>query len=175
MPYWYILFVNTGREHHLSNWINQRFSDKHLKSFFPTRELFYKKSGNAYTRILTMFPGYLFIETEICSTEFLQHIWFIIKTSEDIIRILKYGDSDEITLQEDECRELKRLLNNDHCVELSVGFIEGDKIIVQEGPLMGRESIIKKINRHKREAFIDLEIMGGVRRVKIGLEVLKRI
>jgi len=60
-------------------------------------------------------------------------------------------------------------------IESSIGFIEGDRIYIEKGPLEGRESMIHKINRHKMEALIDLEIMGGLRQVAIGLEVLRKI
>lgn len=173
---WYILFVFTGREHHISNKINQHFHNGCLISFIPMRELFFKKSGKVHKRQITMFPGYVFIETKLCSKEFLKHLWPVTKTlSNDIIRLLRYGDSDEIAVHEDEYKSLKGLLNNNQCVEVSTGFIEGDKIYIEEGPLIGKESIIRKINKHKKVALIDLEIMGGIRQVTIGLEVLRKI
>jgi len=173
MLYWYVLFVITGREHHIANKL-KKFNEN-FTPFIPMRELFYKKSGKVHKEMKIIFPSYVFIETSLCSTEFLLNTYYLIRTSQDIIRILRYDDSDAIAVNEDECKSLMHLCNNNHCIEASVGFIEGDRIYVEKGPLEGRESIKRKINRHKLEALIELEIMGGLRQVTIGLEVLRKI
>ncbi|MEG2506006.1 MAG: KOW motif-containing protein, partial [Carnobacterium sp.] len=62
----------------------------------------------------------------------------------------------------------------DHVVDMSVGYIIGDKIIVRDGPLKGKEGSIKKIDRHKRIAFIEVEFLGEVRETKVGLEIITK-
>jgi len=37
------------------------------------------------------------------------------------------------------------------------------------------ESIVKKVNRHKREALIEIEIMGDARLVTVALEIVKKV
>lgn len=37
------------------------------------------------------------------------------------------------------------------------------------------ESIVRRINRHKRQALIELEIMGDVRMVTVALEIVKKV
>lgn len=56
----------------------------------------------------------------------------------------------------------------------SVGIIEGDKIVVTSGPLVGKGGCIKKINRHKHEAIVEMEVMGAVREVRVMLEVVEK-
>jgi len=178
MSYWYIFFALTGREQHITNRLNQHFHNEAFTTFTaftPMLEVLFRNSGKVHKEMKIMFPGYVFIESELCSVEFLQYASHLIRTSKDIIKILKYGDSDEIAIREDERTLLMLLCNDNHCIETSVGFAEGDRIYIEKGPLEGRESMIRKINRHKMEALIDLEIMGGLRRVAIGLEVLRKI
>lgn len=67
------------------------------------------------------------------------------------------------------------LCNDDHCIESSSGIKEGSKIIITDGPLKGFESAIKKVNRHKRQALIELEFMGSMRMVSVALEVLEKV
>jgi transcriptional antiterminator NusG len=57
---------------------------------------------------------------------------------------------------------------------MSKGIIEGDHIIVESGPLKGYEGFIKKIDRHKRIAFIDVELFNTVTTVKVGLEIVSK-
>ena len=42
------------------------------------------------------------------------------------------------------------------------------------GALVGLEGRIKKINRHKREAIVEMEMMGAVRKVAVMLEVVEK-
>jgi transcriptional antiterminator NusG len=58
---------------------------------------------------------------------------------------------------------------------MSKGIVVGDKIKVTEGALVGSESLIKKINRHKMEAMIQVKLMGDYRDVVVGLEVIEKL
>ena len=70
---------------------------------------------------------------------------------------------------------LKKLLGADYCIQESIGYVEGDKVIIKSGGLMGSESRIKKINRHKREAVLEINILGDMRQVIVALEIIKKI
>ena len=59
-------------------------------------------------------------------------------------------------------------------VELSTGVVEGDTVIILNGPLMGHDGLIKKIDRHKRLAYLELEMLGRKKTVKFGLEILAK-
>jgi transcriptional antiterminator NusG len=78
-------------------------------------------------------------------------------------------------MKESEKNMMISLCNNEHCIEASYGVIEGDKIRVFEGPLKGLESVVRKVNRHKKEAVIEIEIMGDVRLVTVALEVVDKV
>ena len=61
-----------------------------------------------------------------------------------------------------------------HVVEMSEGFIEGDKVVVTSGPLRGREAQISKIDRHKRLAWLDMRMLGRNKSIKVGLEIVSK-
>ena len=61
-----------------------------------------------------------------------------------------------------------------HVVEMSQGVIEGDTVMVTEGPLKGREALITKIDRHKRLAYLDMHMFGRTKSVRIGLEIVRK-
>ena len=54
-------------------------------------------------------------------------------------------------------------------------MIVGDRVTITEGPLAGYESYIKKINRHKMEAVVQIEMMNAPRDVTVGLEIVKKL
>lgn len=51
----------------------------------------------------------------------------------------------------------------------------GDRIIVTLEPLKGRESIIKKIDRHKRCTEIKVTFLGDIRCASVALEVISKV
>ena len=66
------------------------------------------------------------------------------------------------------------LLGGSQVVAMSEGYIEGDEIIVLSGPLIGRTAQIKKIDRHKRVAYLDVQMCGRTKTIKLGLEIVRK-
>jgi transcriptional antiterminator NusG len=94
----------------------------------------------------------------------------------DVYALLHYGENkSDVALREKEREYWECSFDENFCATGSVGFIEGDMIRITSGVLVGKESQIKKINRHKREAVVELEMMGALREVRLMLEVIKKI
>ena len=43
-----------------------------------------------------------------------------------------------------------------------------------QGPLKNHESLIRKINRHKRKAWLEMSMFGQSQLVEVGLEIIKK-
>lgn len=172
--YWYILFVKTGREYRVEQLLKEQLDTSMFMPFVPLQECLFKRAGIVKKEQKPLFPGYIFIESEVAGRDFLQKISPLIYASSDIVCVLKYSET-EISMRESERQMLLRLCNENHCIEASCGIMEGDRINIISGPLKGWESIIKKVNRHKRQAWVDIELMGEMRLVCIGLDIVKKI
>lgn len=172
--YWYVLFVKSGKERKVEQYLSKQLNTDVCTPFMPLQEILFKRSGVIKNEIRFLFPGYVFVESMLAGQEFLEVTNHLINKSSDIISLLKYSDT-EIAMKESEKLRLLSLCNNDHCIEASYGIIEGDKIHIFDGPLKGMESIVRKVNRHKREALIEIEIMGDVRLVTVALEVVEKV
>ena len=175
MSYWYIFWALTGHERQVEKRIMNQLYDKDIVLFVPMLETLFKRAGKLKKELNIMFPGYVFVESELESIDFLQRTHRLVRASKDIIGILRYGNSHEIAVREDERATLLRFCNDDHCIESSMGFIEGDKFYIESGPMVGMESVIKEINRKKMEASFELEFMGNITRFTVGLELLRKI
>lgn len=175
MSYWYILWVFTGHERLVEKKIMAQLYEDGIVPFIPMSETLFKRAGKVKKELNIMFPGYVFIESDLESMEFLLRIHHFVKRSKDIIRVLRYGNSDEIAVREDERATLLRFCNDDYCIESSIGFIKGDKFYIESGPMVGMESVIKEINRKKMEASFELEFMGNIMRFTVGLELLRKV
>lgn len=185
--YWYVLFAKTGYEHKVSHEIQNVWRVDGIEPFIPMYDAKFRKSGLIISQKRKLFPGYVFIESEISSAEFWRTTRSFIYESSHTLKLLRYGGSyDEnvsAAVKSEEQQTLQKLFRSsnfcakskDYCIDMSLGFIEGDMIKVIRGPLENHESLIKKIKRHKMEAIIEIELMGEAREITVGLEIIERI
>ena len=182
-PYWwYVLYVRTNTEHKVVDSFQKVYESKRLpyvlETFCPESERYYKDKqsqtiGKTY-RKRPLFPGYVFIETNMPANAFQSVFFDAINSSSDIIRLLRYGESGDIALQQHERQRFEYLFRGNRCIEHSIGYIEGDKIIITGGPLIGMEGNIKKINRHHRSAKIEIDMFNQKQLVDVTLEIVHK-
>ena len=84
------------------------------------------------------------------------------------------GD-DIIALTQNEIDFLLRFAGDEELVKMSQGMIIGDKVVILSGPLKGMESTIQRIDRHKRKAWLNLEMFGRQQLVEVGVEIVKKV
>ena len=166
---WYVIQVLTGSERAICRDLKEVIDDSlYEQCFVPMAEKQHRKDGKYTILKEPLFPGYLFIvshDIEIISVEIRKIFKFK--------RILRTGDS-FAALEPDEVKAFRSLANEDYNITMSKGFIVGDEITVTEGPLKGYEGRIKKIDRHKRTAFMELPFLGRDTRVRVPLEIVSK-
>lgn len=166
---WYVLQVKSGDEKKTIQMCDNIVEDEYIDEIFaPETERMKRYKGEWHKVKSLMFPGYVFISTdrEIDLYENLRKVPALTK-------MLKTGET--ITpISEGEERLIRSLVNKEKVATMSLGYIEGDKLIVSEGPLMGMEAMVKKIDRHKRIAILQVEMFGNMTDVTMGLEVLSK-
>ena len=59
-------------------------------------------------------------------------------------------------------------------IGMSSGVIEGDEIVILEGPLMNRTGWIRKIDRRKRVAYLEMRMFGRTLQTKVGLGIVRK-
>ena len=185
-PYWwYVLFVRAGKENSvveelgrflIGNSKGYLFDVFYLESEQYFRNKKYQIVGHEYKK-RPLFPGYVFVETNMPQKLFIGNYIEYIKNSLNIIKLLSNGQAREgelpsIAVADFERERLEYLFRGKHCLEHSVGYMVGDKITIKSGPLVGREGEIKYVNRHNRSAIIEFEMFGTKVEVKVGLEVI---
>lgn len=69
---------------------------------------------------------------------------------------------------------LKELCSEGNLIGMSQGIIKNGIPIVTQGPLKGREHLIRKIDRHKRTAEIEIRLAGRTERMSVGLEIYEK-
>lgn len=174
MENYYVLFVKAGREEYVKTFLDKRLdSGKHFP-FIPTKIDLFVRRGVTNKQKQVCFPGYVFIKSSYDAMDFILETSSLIKQIKDSYHFLYYGNKSEIMMSKEEQLYLRKLLGIDYCIQDSIGLIKGDKVIITSGPLMGLESSIKKINRHTREAFLEINIMGYTRQIAVALEIAEK-
>ena len=154
MKYCYVLFVKTGYEQKGAYTLKKALPNSLFNPFVPTKERFFRRNGTTMRILEPCFKSYIFIESDLEPVEFSMVIDPLLYSVNEFFRIMDYGDKAEICMHESERNQLMGLFGEDYCIKGSVGVVEGDQVMVQEGPLKGNESFIQRINRHKRHAIV---------------------
>lgn len=167
---WYVVQVHTGNEESIRIQCEEHIKSPVLEScFIPRYEE--KRKINGMWKVLErkLFPGYVFMVTDSPD-----HLFHSLKTIHGLTKLIGTGE-DIIPLKEEEVDFILRFGGKEHLVGMSEGIIEGEKVIVTSGPLVGQEGLIKKIDRHKRKAWLELEMFGRMQRVEVGLEITRKM
>jgi len=173
MKNWVVLFVRTGSEEKLVQILKEKLSASEFLPFVPTKEMSHRSKGVIRKVRKPLFPGYVFVQTEIEPVSIADNLRAVLKNVKDIYSVLHYGDDEnDVVVREMGRLYWERLFDADFCIVGSTGFIEGDRIWITSGALVGLEGKIKKINRHKREAVVEMEMMGEKRDVVLMSEIL---
>lgn len=166
---WYVMQVHTGNEESIRIQCEEHINSPVLEScFIPHYEEKRKINGTWKVLERKLFPGYVFLVTDQ-----IENLFFFLKKINGLTKLIGTGD-EVIPLKEDEVDFILRFGGEDHLVGMSEGVIEGEKVIVTSGPLVGQEGLIKKIDRHKRKAWLELEMFGRMQKVEVGLEITRK-
>ena len=166
---WYVVQVRTGTEESIKVQCERTVPDSILeRCFIPYYEQRRHLQGSWTTIRRILFPGYVFVITE--DVEILCHQ---LKHVLGMTRILGLGE-EIVPLSDEEVNFMEKLGGEEQMVEMSEGIIEGGQVRIYQGPLQGMEGCIKKIDRHKRKAWLEIEMFGRIQMVQVGLEIVEK-
>lgn len=167
---WYVIQVNTGEEEKvLSMCTRVILKDSYNDLFIPRYVCSRKYMGDWHKEALIMFPGYIFVDTDNIDAFTMQLI-----NVYGMTRIVGDGEI-PVPVSKREYKYLAGMMDADHIIQISTGYLIGDNIKIISGPLKPFSAIIRKVDRHKRTAEIDVMMYGISTKAKVGLEIIKKI
>lgn len=165
---WYVIQVMSGAEQRTLELCKALIDNSFFwEIFLPEIEVRKRYCGEWHTERKRMFPGYIFVVTDDIESLFLE----LIKVPK-LTKVLG-SERTPIPLSEDEVKLLQHVLNQEHVAEMSEGVMVGERLIIQSGPMKGMEGFVKRIDRHKRMAWLEVELFGRLVEVMLGVEVVK--
>lgn len=174
-PGWYVVQVETGRELVACDIIRRACELAAKKSgaglldevFAPGYRSRFKRRGAWLDEERLLLPGYVVAVTD--------DPWELVRVLRGVpafTRVLRAGET--IVPLGDEDREwIERwTAEGDRTIPMSIGHKEGDRVVVTEGPLRGREAMIKRIKRRLCLAELEIHVGQVTVRTTVGLAVL---
>lgn len=165
---WYVVQVQTGRERAMCELI-ERLAPKSLvgECFTPRYQTQKKFDGEWQDVEQLLLPGYVIVDTS--RPDLLMQT---LRKIPDFTRLLTMGET-FAPLEERDVEWIGTFTQKwRRTIPMSMGVMEGDRVVVTEGPLVGREALIKRVNRHKSLAVLELQICGRTVAIKVGLGIV---
>ncbi|MGN0153777.1 MAG: antiterminator LoaP [Lachnospiraceae bacterium] len=167
---WYVIQVTTGEENRTCQRCKNLFSTTLFCDVFVPMYVRQKKYQGVWKEeCKVLFPGYLFVDTdepEIVEEELMKLTC--------MAKPVCIGSS-FVPLEVDEQEMLEQLLDVDSVVQTSTGYIVDGTLLVTQGPLQGMEQYVKRIDRHKRIAEMEIPVLHEMRKTLVGLEVVAKV
>lgn len=166
---WYVIQVAAGKEEQILTMIKKYGVQKYLKECFsPRYEHRRKYLGQWRQEQAIMFPGYIFVISDQ-----VEELYQSLKGVPELTKILGVGEKWTPMAKED-IEIVEMLSGEERVVRFSEGYIAGAKVIVVKGPLQGMEGTIRRIDRHKRKAYLEIPMFGRVLNAQVGLEIVEK-
>lgn len=170
---WYVVQVMGGQEQKMCARIRRACVEAHIdvleECFSPSFATRRKFKGQWRPVQKNLLPGYVIAVTND-PAELQRALW----TIQEFARVVRVGTV-YVPLAENERAWIDTYTNKgERVIPLSVAYKEGDKIVVESGPLKGREGSITRVNRKKCQATIELHVGGKRITTQVGLAVLPK-
>lgn len=178
MEKWYAIQVRTGQEDAVCFLVAQTAKnigalDAFDELFAPKRQILKKLRGEIIEGVEQLLPGYIIA---VCRPAKLDLLVTALRKSSRFARLIGQSGATFVPLSDEEvswiCAFTQR---GDRTVEISEGFVEGGCVKIVSGPLVGKEGLIRKVNRRKGTASLELQILGRAVEVKVGLNLVKKV
>lgn len=171
LPMYYCLCTLTGKEEMVKKGLERFFKLGEFGSaivWFPKKKRRIKLSRMAKGKSrfkevdVALFPGYIFFYFPY-DQKFLDI--YSIRRMESVVKLLSYADG-TYALRGDDLDVAKWITRFDGMMAISkVEIKEGQKAKILDGPLMGLDGRVKKVDKHKKRIWIDLSLGGLLNQV----------
>ena len=173
----YVIHTTTGKEDELIDKIHRESAhqEDYTDVFCIRRNVWKKFKGQWRNVSERLFPGYVFIETE--KPREIQQMLFMMEGYGRLLGQKGEHTTNFIPLKDHEEALMYAYAGKEsHTVEVSkIKILEGKKVQIVDGPLLGQEGRIKKIDLHKRIAQVEVTLFNQTHLVYLGIEIIREI
>lgn len=126
-----------------------------------------------HEKLVPLFPDYFFIDTEAVEAEEVRERLQVLSR---IMKPVCVG-KEFVPVYEKEQEFLESMMDEQRIVRKSTGNLINGTFDIYEGPLMDKEKhkLIRKVDRHRRLANMEVQLFGETRQVQVTLEIVKKV
>ncbi|MDF2803987.1 MAG: transcription antiterminator [Anaerocolumna sp.] len=169
---WYVIFVESGFEEDVCHFIDRLrtklYEDINFNLLVPKRKIYERKQGVKREVIKKMFPGYVLVETD-----YIEDFYVRARGGPHILKFLK-NSYNFLEVSIEEINPILKLVDNKGLINVSKGLIENDRIHIIDGPLYGREGIIRKLDKRKGRAKVEFIMNYNSLLIDLGVDIIRR-
>lgn len=168
---YYAMQVKTRGENKFIRLFRAMYPEINFPFYFPQRRLDIRRGGQIKQSTSAVFPGYVFIEAAD-DKQLLSYQWAFRRTK-GFYRFL-LSNHEVVPLADRDLELVLHFIKNAGPVagRSRVYFDENSRIVVLEGPLMGLEGRIIKVNKRKMRAKIKLDLYDDSFSIDLAFEVI---
>ena len=169
---YYALQVKTRAEDKYIRLFRATHPEVPFSVYFPQRRIDIRRRGAIRQTTAAVFPGYVFVEVDDEQADMLYHHWAFRRT-DGFYRFLRSNQN----IMPLENRDLELVLHFIKKVGPVAGiskvyFNENARIVVIEGPMVGLEGKIIKVDKRKGRAKIKLDLYDDSFAIDLAFEVI---
>ncbi|WP_172136078.1 transcription termination/antitermination protein NusG [Adlercreutzia sp. ZJ473] len=179
MPRWYVIQVGAGCDDVVCERMRQKAAELEgsgavapgaLTRVFSLRYETQAKIRGEYRLVRRrLIPGYL-----VAVSSKPEDLERILRTVGEFARLLR-NEKGFTPLSDDEAAWMAAFTKEGkRAVPMSTAVKEGDEVVVTDGPLLGCVFPIKRIDRHRSTAWLEVTICGRTKEIPLGLKVVAR-
>lgn len=165
---WYVIQTTTGKEQDLVDLVGMLVpAEFYGDCFIIKRQLLKRLGGKWVETVETLFPSYVFLDTEAP-----EQLFYELKRIPEYAKILGNNEGEFIAIEEDEKRLLKKMYQGspEHLVRLTkLNLNENGGIEAMNGPLQYFKQELEQVNLRKRYAVIKTFFRGREQTILLGI------
>lgn len=156
----YVLQVTTGKE----DVVKKRLEELGYICYVP-HGFRYRRSKGIWQEIIEIiFKSYVFVEMEYTAENYYK-----ICDIDHVLRFLR-ADGQPLILSylEEEWIKLLAIMGETPCVV----EMKEDEYTIQSGVLKNFETKIVKIDKHKKTAYFEIDVLGNIHKIALGIDIV---
>ena len=170
---YYAIQVKTRGEEKYIRLLNSLHPEVGLPMYFPQRRINIRRGGMMKPLTSAVFPGYIFIEAE--NVDIIAHQWAFRRT-DGFYRFLRSNQNISPLMERDLELALHFIKRAGPVAGVSrVYFNENSRIVVMDGPLVGLEGRIIKVDKRKKRAKVKLNLYDDAFAIDLAFEVMESL
>lgn len=167
----YVLWTEFGKEGHLKEVLENTIIPllPETSIFIPQKKKLLR-GPNGWGEVNDiLFPNYVFMDTPDINAV---HAVLYQPKIATAYHLLGMDENNILAVKPDEKAWIEHMCDEKGIAGISRGIKEGTTVRFTEGPLVGMEAYVKKIDRHHRFAELQMEFFGAMRKITLACEII---